>query len=158
MDLDRLSTGEKIAAASGVLLFVFTFFEWFKVDLPPGVFADGGVNAWDALDVIPIVLLLAIIAAVAVAVVRLADALFEPPISMNAVVAVLGGISVLLILYRIVNPPGEGGVAGTGVDIGPSYGIFLGLIAAAGIAYGGYRAMQEEGITFGDVADKLSNR
>jgi len=157
MDLDRLSTGEKIAAASGVLLFVFTFLDWFKVDLPPGVFSDGGANAWDALSLIPIVLLLAIVAAVAVAVVRLTDALFEPPISMNAVVAVLGGLSVLLILYRIVNPPGEDGVAATGVDVGPALGIFLGLIAAAGIAYGGYRAMQEEGLSFSDVADQLSS-
>ncbi len=157
MDLDRLSTGERIAAASGVLLFIFTFIDWFKYDVPEGVFSDSGANAWDALNVIPIVLLLAIVAAVAVAVIRLTDALFEPPISMNAVVAVLGGLSVLLILYRIVNTPDAGGVAGTGVDVNPTLGIFLGLLAAAGIAYGGYRAMQEEGLSFSDVADQLSS-
>ena len=36
------------------------------------------------------------------------------------------------------------------------FGIFLGLIAAAGVAYGGYRAMQEEGASFSDTADRLS--
>ncbi len=33
--------------------------------------------------------------------------------------------------------------------------MFLGLIASAGIAYGGWRAMEEEGTSFGDQADRL---
>jgi uncharacterized membrane protein YhaH (DUF805 family) len=161
MDVDRLSTGEKIAGISAILLFIFMFFDWFTVDVSGGdglfTAASAGGSAWDALDVIPIFLMLAIVAAIAVAVVRLADAVFEPPISVNAVVSVLGALAVLLILYRIIDPPGEtGSVQGLSVDISPAVGIFLGLIAAAGIAYGGYKAMQEEGATFADVGDRLS--
>lgn len=153
MEVDRLSTGEKIAGASGVLLFIFMFFDWFSVSVSNGLFgAAASGNAWDWLDVIPIILLIAIVAAVGVAVIRLTDAVFEPAISMNAVVAVLGAISFLLILYRIISPPDSGF---SEVDVSPAFGIFLGLIAAAGIAYGGYRAMQEEGVTFGDVGDRL---
>jgi uncharacterized membrane protein YhaH (DUF805 family) len=153
MEVDKLSTGEKIAGVSGVLLFIFMFFDWFSVSASNGfITVSVGGNAWDALDVIPIILLIAIVAAVGVAVVRLTDAVFEPAISMNAVVAVLGAISFLLILYRIISPP-DSGVSG--IDVSPEVGIFLGLIAAAGIAYGGYRAMQEEGVTFGDVGNRL---
>jgi uncharacterized membrane protein YhaH (DUF805 family) len=153
MEVDKLSTGEKIAGVSGVLLFIFMFFDWFSVSVSNGLFgAAASGNAWDWLDVIPIILLIAIVAAVGVAVVRLTDAVFEPAISMNAVVAVLGAISFLLILYRIISPPDSGF---SEVDVSPAFGIFLGLIAAAGIAYGGYRAMQEEGVTFGDVGDRL---
>lgn len=158
MDLDRMSTGEKIADASAVLLFIFMFFEWFSIDVSGGegfITVSGGANAWEAFDVIDIVLLLAVVAAVAVAVVRLTDALFEPPVSLNAIVAVLGGVAVLLVLYRIIDPPNFGADV-PGVDISPSIGAFLGLIAAAGIAYGGYRAMQEEGTTFADVGDQFS--
>ena len=36
-----------------------------------------------------------------------------------------------------------------------AYGVFLGLIASAGIAYGGWRAMEEEGTSFGDQADRI---
>ncbi len=155
MDVDRLSTGEKIAGVSAILLFVFMFFDWFTVSASNGfVSLSVGGSAWDALDVIPIILMIAIVAAVGVAVIRLTDAVFEPSISINSVVAVLGGISVLLILYRIISPP-DSGVDGINVD--PAVGIFLGLIAAAGIAYGGYRAMQEEGSSFGDVGDRLSS-
>jgi uncharacterized membrane protein YhaH (DUF805 family) len=161
MEVDRLSTGEKISAVSAVLLFIFMFFDWFgaKVEGVPGFSGsvEAGGSAWDALDVIPIFLMLAIVVALAVAVIRLTDADVEPPVSMNAIVAALGGLAVLLILYRIINPPGDGdALAGVGVDITLKLGIFLGLLAAAGIAYGGYSAMREEGASFGGEADRLS--
>ena len=161
MDADKLSTGEKVAGVSAVLLFVFMFFDWFSVEVSggSGVFtasAVAGGSAWDALDFIPIVLVVTILAAIGVAALRLTDSAFEPPVSANAVVAVLGGLSVLLILFRIVDTPGGGSVPGLSVDVSPAVGIFLGLLAAAGIAYGGYRAMQEEGASFGGTADRLS--
>lgn len=160
MEVDRLSTGEKVSAVSAVLLFIFMFFDWFgaKVEGVPGFSGsiEAGGSAWDALDVIPIFLMLAIVAAIGVAVIRLTDADVEPPVSMNAIVAVLGGLAVLLILYRIIDPPGGGdAIAGVGVDITLKLGIFLGLLAAAGIAYGGYSAMREEGASFGGEADRL---
>lgn len=163
MELDKLSTGEKIAAASGVLLFIFMFFDWFGVEVSdvPGFSGNvGGVggSAWNALDIIPIFLMLAIVVAIGVAIVRLTDADLEPPISMNAIVAGLGGLAVLLILYRIVDPPALAGVESVAVDTTRELGVFLGLVAAGGIAYGGWSAMREEGLTFDDQADRLSGQ
>ena len=159
MDVGRLNTGEKIAGVSAILLFIFMFFDWFTVEVSggEGLFSvsEGG-SAWDALDVIPIILMVAIVAAIALAVIRLTDAVFEPPVSMAAVVAILGAISVLLILYRMIDPPLDTDIPG--VEISRSLGIYLGLLAAAGITYGGYRAMQEEGTSFGDLGDQFSNR
>jgi hypothetical protein len=161
MDLDRLNTGEKIAGASAILLFIFMFFDWFGVEVSgvggfsgdvPGV----GGSAWDALDYIPIVLVITIVAALGLAALRLTDSTYEPPVPGSTVVAVLGAISVLLILFRIVDPPSFDSFGGVSVDATLKLGIFLGLISAAGIAYGGYSAMREEGITFGDTADHLS--
>jgi uncharacterized membrane protein YhaH (DUF805 family) len=162
MEVDKLNTGEKVSAVSAVLLFIFMFFDWFGVKISGvsgfsgSISSSGGGSAWDALDVIPIFLMLAIVAAIGVAVVRLTDADLEPPISLNAIVAGLGGLAVLLILYRIISPPDFGSFGGVSVDATLKFGIFLGLIAAAGIAYGGYSAMREEGATFGGEADRLS--
>jgi hypothetical protein len=162
MEVDKLNTGEKVSAVSAILLFVFMFFDWFGVKISgvPGfsgsVSSSGGGSAWDALDVIPIFLMLAIAAAIGVAVIRLTDADLEPPVSLNAIVTALGGLAVLLILYRIVSPPDFGSFGGVSVDATLKFGIFLGLIAAGGIAYGGYSAMREEGATFGGEADRLS--
>lgn len=160
MEADKLSTGEKIAAVSAILLFVFMFFDWFGVEVSgvPGFSGDisgSGGSAWDALDVIPIFLMLAIVAAIGVAVIRLTDADIELPVSLNSIVAALGGFAVLLILFRIIFPPDFGSFGGVEVDATLKLGIFLGLLASAGIAYGGYSAMREEGMTFGDTADRL---
>lgn len=160
MELDRLSTGEKIAAVSGVLLFIFMFFDWYGVEVTgvsgfTGAISGAGGSAWDALDVIPIFLMLAIVVALGVAIVRLTDADLEPPVSMNAVVAALGGLAVLLIVYRIVDKPGGGDFGGVEVDLTLKIGIFLALVSAIGIAYGGWSAMRDEGMTFSDQADRL---
>lgn len=157
MDLDKLGVGEKIASASAIALFIFMFFDWFSAEVSAsnGNFtasASEGGNAWDALDNIPIFLVLAIVLVLAVAALRLTDADFEPPFPANAAVAVVGVIAVLLILYRIIDPPGNSGdFAGVSVDISPAFGIFISLIAAAGITYGGYRGMQEEGVNLGSA-------
>ncbi len=159
MDADRLSTGEKIAGVSAVLLFIFMFFDWFTVSVSGGdnlFTVSAGGNAWDVFSWIDLLMLLTVVVAVAVAVIRLSDAIVEPPFSINAAVAILGGLSVLFILYRIIDPPLDtGGLPG--VDVGRAIGVYLGLLAAAGITYGGYRAMQEEGTSFGDLGDQLSS-
>ncbi len=159
MDVEQLNTGEKVAAVSAVLLFIFMFFDWFGVEVSNGGFSGSvpgaGGSAWDALDFIPIVLVVTIVVALVNAFLRLSDSAYEPPVSMNTAVAVLGAISALLILFRIIDPPSFGSFAGVSVDGTVEFGIFLGLLAAAGIAYGGYRGMQEEGSSFSATADRL---
>lgn len=160
--LGRLGRGERIAAGSAILLFAFMFFDWFgrKVSGVPsfsGSVPGSGDNAWDALDLIPIVLVIAIVAALVMAGLRLAGSAAKPVVPISVVVAILGVVSVLLILFRIVDPPSGDSFGGVPVDTNLQAGIFLGLLAAGGIAYGGYSAMRDEGITFGDAADRLAS-
>ena len=135
MDVDKLNTGEKIAGVSAVLLFIFMFFTWFGVE----VSGAGGLLGRSARRRRQ----------------RLGRArlhpdhprrddrrrarstsscasptpTYEPPVSMNVVVTVLGGLSVLLILFRIVDPPSFGSFGGVSVDGTLEFGIFLGLIS-----------------------------
>jgi hypothetical protein len=150
MDLKRLSSGEKIAGASALLLFVLMFFDWFgSKDDGELRFFSIGRSAWEALDYIPLVLVIAIAAALAVATLRLTDSTYKPPVPANAVVAVLGSASALLILFRIVDPPNFGSfeeIWGTVAIEGTAQTpIFLALAAATGIALGGYLAWWQEG-------------
>ncbi len=158
MDVKRLSTGEKIAGISGVLLLIIMFaFDWFTIDVGGGVFeVSGGGNAWESFGFIDIVLFLAAVAGIALALVSAAQSAPNMPVALSAVTAGLGILAVLLVLFRIISPPDFG--AGDVVDIGRGIGVFLGLIAAAGVAYGGWAAMQEEGTSFGDQADRLQDR
>jgi hypothetical protein len=108
---------------------------------------EAGQSAWEALDVISVVLLFAIIAALAVAALRSMDAIHGPPVPVNAVVAVLGIVSVLLILFRIVDPPNFGSEGILQFEGTAQLPMFLALLAAVGIVFGGCLAMREEGIS-----------
>ena len=57
------------------------------------------------------------------------------PVAGSAVTAGFGALALLLIAYRLINPPGDG------LDV--EFGAWLGLVAAAGITLGGYLGMQE---------------
>jgi hypothetical protein len=154
MDVNRLSQGEKIAGVSAILLFISMFFAWFGFDtgveelqsqfgieVGPTSFT---YSAWESFSFIDLILLLTVAVAVATAALRASDMAIEFP--LNSAVAVLGGLSFLLVLYRIIDPPGS---------TDREWGVFLGLILTALVAFGGYRAMEEEGVSFGDAADRL---
>lgn len=153
--MENLRTGEKIAGASGVALLLIMFiFDWFKVEAGvEGFGISAGGNAWEWFGFIDIVLFVAAICAIALAVVAATQSDVNMPVALSAITAALGGLATLLVLYRIISPP-DGG-AGDLVDVSRSIGVFLGLIAAAGIAYGGWLAMQEEGTSFSDQRDRL---
>ena len=185
MDLSRLRQGEKIAAGAAIVLLVLMFLPWFGLDeesaLSQGedfqegasteelleasgdiesAFADVdedatsvNFNAWESFEVIDLILVLTILIALGLAVARATGRDVNLPVSGGALTAALGILSVLLILYRLIDPPSV-----SFLEYDRQFGVFLGLIAAAGIAYGGWRAMQEEGTTFSAEADRLQDR
>ena len=153
MDVNRLSTGEKLAGVAGILLLIIMWlFDWFSVDLGGGglVDVDAGANAWESFGFIDIVLFLTAIAGIALAVTAGSGSRPDMPVALSAVTAGLGILSVVLVAFRIISPPDFG--VGDFVDVSRSIGVFLGLIAAGGVAAGGWLAMQEEGTSFGSAA------
>ncbi len=152
--MDNLSTGEKIAGASGaaLLIVMFAIFDWFTIEIGGG-FGDVGASAWDTMELIRFIILLAAVAGIALAATKLSGNAVDLPVSLSALAAGLGGLAFVLIAFRIISPP-DGG-AGDLVDVGRGIGVFIGAALAAGVAYGGFMAMQEEGTSFSEQADRL---
>lgn len=153
MDVSRLTRGEQIAGASGlVLILVMFIFDWFSYG--EGPISVGG-NAWDTMEFIRFIILLAALAGIAEAVMSATQSTYQAPVAASALAAGLGILAVVLILFRIISPPDFGASDfGVDLDVGRSIGVFLGLIAAGGVAYGGWLAMQEEGTSFGNAVDR----
>jgi hypothetical protein len=86
--------------------------------------------------VLDIVLAVAAVMALSVALVVLTRLSVSYPVAGSSVTAGIGTIAFLWVLYRLINPPGSG-------DLDREVGIFLGLVATAGVAWGGYLGMQE---------------
>ncbi len=164
--LDRLRSGEAIALAAAILLFVLMFLDWFGTSLEKapqtlqliGPFDTGG-NAWQTLDVIPLFLMLAIVVAVGAAFLRVLGSEWKPVIPPGAAVFVLGLLAAILILIRMISPPelAPSALAGAELPTSLQLPIFLALAAALGIAYGGWRAMGQEGTSFAGIAKRLES-
>ncbi|MQA73521.1 MAG: hypothetical protein GEU88_04085 [Solirubrobacterales bacterium] len=163
MDVGKLRTGELIAGVSAIVLFIVMFLPWYGIggaagevlqqaqDLGFAPDVDTTASAWQSFGFIDIVLFVTIIVAVAFAAATAMSQSVALPVAASAITAGLGILSTLLVLYRLIDPPGEG-------DIGREFWLYIGLLAAAGIAYGGWRAMQEEGTSFGAQSDRLQDR
>jgi hypothetical protein len=162
--LGRLRTGEALYLVAAILLFVLMFVDWYGVQgannaepLGGVITSNAGGNAWQALEVIPLFLMLAIVVAVGSALLRLVGSDWKPAVPPGAAVCVLGLLAAFLIFIRIVSPPGPGEVLEGAFDTTLKLPVFLALAAALGIAYGGWRAMADEGTSFGGVAKRLES-
>jgi hypothetical protein len=161
----RLRAGEAIALVAAVLLFILMFFDWYGAKATTSaetlggvVSGSGGGSAWDTLEVVPLFLMLAIVVTVGAAILRLSGSDWKPAIPPAAAVCVLGLLAAVLILIRIIAPPGpEGAFSELAYESTLRLPIFLALAAALGIAYGGWRAMGEEGTSFAAIGKKLES-
>lgn len=148
MSRGRLNNGETIAGLSAILLSYFMFLDWFgtKDSGALNLFSVGH-NAWEGLDYIPIFLLITIVTALIGPSLRLVINESRPPVPVDAMVGVLGIASVLLIFYRIVDPPNFGSfreiMGAVTIEGTVRFPIFLALLAAGGVAFGGFWATWE---------------
>jgi hypothetical protein len=153
LDISKLNRGEQIAGIAGiVLLLSMWIFDWFSYS---GAASVGGISvnvgsiggdAWQVFGFIDIIIFLAAISGIGLALVAASSTEVNAPVALSAITAGLGILATILILFRIISPPDQG--FGDAVDVGRSFGVWLGLVASAAVAYGGWAAMQEEGATF----------
>jgi hypothetical protein len=139
LDANRLSQGQLVAAIGAIALFIISFLPWFDIS---GAVTVGGTtiggsknfNLWEAENPLDIYLMIVILVALVPAVLALLGDGSDAPMASMAT-ALLAGVGTLLILYQVFDTPG---------DLGRKVGLFLGLIACAAIAVGGYLSMQED--------------
>jgi hypothetical protein len=162
MDLSKLRRGELIAGVGGIVLLVtLFFFDWYAIDVnittPFGDVGGGAeFGAWDGQGftgtIADLVILAAAVAAVGLAVRTATSRTVALPVAASALTAGLGIAAVVMVLLRMVFQPGPNEI----VEL--RFGIWLGLISSAVIAYGGWEAMKEEGTSFEEARDQLRDR
>jgi hypothetical protein len=152
--MERPTAGEQLAGIAGLALLLTMFlFAWYGVDLP-GV---SGFDAFDAFgDWFDIILVLAAFSGMSLAL--FGTGVARSPISLSVVTTVLAGLGTIILVIYIISPPGVPGLgeAAVEIDLNREFGVWLGLVELILLTVGGYKTMQEEGVTFGSAADRLS--
>jgi hypothetical protein len=162
MDLSKLRSGELVAAVGGIVLLIsLLFLNWYgvggTVDTPFGSFNVGGdFGAWDHQGffgtIANLIILAAALVAIGLAVITATSRTVALPAASSAITAGFGVAAVVLILGRMLMQPGPNG----SVDL--KFGIYLALIGAAAIFWGGWRAMQDEGESARAARDRVRTR
>jgi len=135
------------AASAAALLFIMSALTWFKVQTGPG-----GRDAWQTFTLIDLVLFLVVLTTIGLAVACMAGIdLRSLPVRPGRIVAAAGAIAFLSLLFRffvipeieIQFPGATGRIETDAGDIDRGIGLYLGLVASAGIAVGGYAAVDQ---------------
>jgi hypothetical protein len=142
MDTSRLTPGDISAGVGGIVLLVSLWLKWYSVSVSvQGFSASSSATGWQVLSTIDIILFLVSLAAIVLVAAKAAGAL-PPDIPVPTVLLALGGLAVLLVLFRIIDTPAPSDLPDQ-IDVNRKIGIFIALIGAAGIVYGGWRSNTE---------------
>lgn len=156
---ERPSPGEQIAGIAGLALiltmFLFAWYGW------PGS-AGSQLNGFDAFDAFDdwfnIIMVFAAFGGIMLAL--FGNGVSRLPISLSVVTTVLAGLGTIILVIYIISPPGipDFGSGGALVEgsLSREFGLFLGLVELIVLTLGAYMTMQEEGVSFGSAADRLS--
>lgn len=129
MDLRRLRHGEWIAGASGVLLLVAMFLDWYSAG---GV----GANAWDSLTVIDWFLAIAALFGVALFLTAATQRTPAVPQTVGQLGVPFAFVAAILVVIRLLDLPGA-------VD-GREIGLYLGALGVFGVLVGLWRSIGDE--------------
>jgi hypothetical protein len=143
--IGRLSQGQLIAGIGAVALIVAMFLPWIGVSgpsLPSGITLPDGASAGSSSEniwkgpTLDVYLLITVVVAALPALLALTDSAEEFSF-VSAATFLLGVVAVILIAVWLTVDFPDGAER--------KFGAFIGLGAAIVIAYGGFKAMQEEG-------------
>jgi hypothetical protein len=142
MDMSRLTTAHKIGLGGAILLLVASFLPWYSVGVPGFRIS---INGWDAgfLGWFGIVVGLAGGIVLALKAFGTRD-VRGGGFAAEQIALLLGAASLLLIILRLLTESSA-----------VSFGLFLGILGAAGVAFGSFRAMTEAGMSVDDMKRQM---
>lgn len=146
VDLNKLSTSDKVIAGGAIALLIFSFFPWFEIS---GFGGSASNNGWDYFltGILPVLLGLVMLAQVAISAFSPETKLPDLPVTWGQVHLGAGVIAAVLVLLRLLLGDDNFDIPGAelaGLDAGRAFGLFLAALAAVVLAVGGFLKFQEE--------------
>ena len=127
-NLSTLSRGTQLLLGAGLLLLIDTFLDWQSVDVGP---FSVGENAWSGFW--GVIMGLALIAVLALVIARLFDVQLPAGLPEDGIIVGLGALIFVFALLKNL------------VDDYSSLWSYIGVLLAAGVAYGAWLRNQETG-------------
>lgn len=140
MDLSRLTTSHKIGLAGAVGLLISSLLPWYSVSVFSISGWSSGFLAWFGI-------LLGLAAGVILALKAFGTQdVRAGGFAAEQLALALGALSLVFIILRFLTQSSA-----------VAFGLFLGLLSAAAIAYGSYKAMTDAGMSVDDMKDRFGS-
>jgi hypothetical protein len=143
MSLNPPRVGEILAGVFGALLVLSLFLPWYRTAEPATVGCDPErascpqetLTGFEALAAVDVVLLVVGLGGVALLLLEMTQRTTAVPVAWSALLAPLAVVGFVLVLWRVISPPGEAEE--------PLFA-FLGLVASGGITAATLLSMRNE--------------
>jgi hypothetical protein len=182
MDINRLTTWEKVVGVAGLVLSLSLFLPWWQLE---GSGETLGISGWEGMGIADIIFFLGGLAVAALVAAKAAGRNLNLPVGAGVAVFAIGILCALLGLYRMTTPPsvedvgGAAGDAAAAVEEAESIGVpgvieisegpildeelksmfvVVGFLLGGLLAIGGWKLMQEEGTDPGGQVAQLRSR
>jgi hypothetical protein len=144
-----LTREQRRVALASLGLFVTMFLPWYsKTDtlVVKGAIksTQASLNAFQAFSFVEAAVLLVSAGVLALLFGRAEGRNFNLPGGDGIIVTIAGGWAALLIFYRLLDKPGLQGNERISATVGVEWGIFVALLVALSLAYGGWRIRHGE--------------
>jgi hypothetical protein len=151
MDLSKLTRGDQVIGISGIVLFVFSFFSWLGATVSVGArglagfSASGSDNAWGfTLTLLAVLIGIALVAYVVLKAAGVGIPDKFGSVTLAQILLGLAAVAFLFVLIKLIAGPNLPGVPnGISVSKDRKFGIFIGLLATAGLVAGAFLNFQE---------------
>jgi hypothetical protein len=133
MDLNKLSTADKVIGVSAIVFLIAFFLPWWGIDTDFGSASNSGADYF-LTGWIPLLLVIGIVVVISIerfSTTRLPDV----PLAWNQIIMIAGIVVGALLVLRLIVPADEG-AAGFTIDLDRMYGLFIATLAAIGVAAG----------------------
>lgn len=131
-DASSVKRSTWIAGGGAVVLLISTFFTWWKVSALGLTFTRSG---WDTGALGKLVFFVALIAIALVVVDHMKVDISQLPVPVSLALIGAGALSLLFVIIRFIDTP-------DGVSRG--WGLYVAILAAAALTYGGWLKLQED--------------
>jgi hypothetical protein len=137
VDLNKLSTSDRLIAGGGIAYLIFMFLPWYGL-------AGGSNSGWDYFlgGVLPLILIAIMVAHVLLTALSPDTKLPDLPLPWAQVHLIAGVAAAALVVLRLlIGSDVETGFGDISLD--RKFGLFLAVLAAIAVAVGGYLKFQE---------------
>ena len=142
MDLSKLTTADKVIAGSAIVFLISLFLPWYGIEDFGVDFSNSGTDYF-LTGWLPLLLAIVMVAQIAISKFSPDTKLPDPPVPWGQVHLIAGAVCAVLLILRVLIASDNVGDIDTDFELDRKYGLFVALIAAIGLAVGGFLKSKE---------------